>query len=81
MTFILSRFLSLRVLNPGLDLSHKRSYRILQDKLREKILGADQGGRSSPLPTGVRDGKVRAAETAGVKKGSPEVQEPEVSGR
>lgn len=55
--------------------------RILQDKLREKILGADQGGRSSPLRSGVPEGKISAPETAGVKKGAPEIQEPEVSGR
>lgn len=54
--------------------------RFLQDKLREKILGADQGGRS-PMPTGVRDGKVIEAETPGVQQGSSEAEEPEVSGR
>lgn len=45
-----------------------------QDKLREKILGTDQAGRSS---TPVREEQVGAAATTSAQRESPEGQEPE----
>ncbi|CAM9797794.1 unnamed protein product [Pylaiella littoralis] len=45
------------------------------DKLREKILGADQAGRSS---TPIREGKACEPVVEGAQGGTPKVQEPEI---
>lgn len=45
---------------------------VAQDKLREKILGTDQAGKSSLSPTGTREMKVSTATTTGAGEGSTE---------
>ncbi len=50
--------------------------RIAQDKLREKILGAEHGGRSAPLLTGVREGRAgTGAADAAREASTEEIQE------